>query len=52
MLRKASLLAAGAVASNQAAPKPQPQQLQSQDVNPLVCRPSELPIYGSIRPPK
>lgn len=52
MLRKASLLAAGVVASNpaaQGAPKP---QLQSQDHDALVCRPSELPIYGSIRPPK
>lgn len=49
MLRKASLLAAGVVASNPAAPKP---QLQSQDSDALVCRPSDLPIYGSIRPPK
>lgn len=49
MLRKATLLAAAAVVTKDTASKRQP-QLQSQQHNDLVCRPSELPIYGSIRP--
>ncbi|KAH8416962.1 hypothetical protein KR222_000205 [Zaprionus bogoriensis] len=56
MLRKASLLAAAAVVSNAAAPQKtqalpeQPEQQHQQSRrDPLVCRPSELPIYGSLR---
>lgn len=49
MFRNAYIFAAAAVVTHDKAFIRQP-QLQSQEHGEMVCRPSELPIYGSIRP--
>lgn len=48
MLRKTATMGLVAAVAVKAAPEPKKQNAPAPDCS-LVCRPSELPIYGSLR---